>query len=93
MADGRNMSFRGYADYMQTPEFSEQLAGPLHGPPGSVIVLMCAEQCLGWCHRSLIADALVVRGLVVEETKERTASRQHALRRLPESAVPRDLPT
>lgn len=62
-AGWRNTSFRGYADYMQTAEFAEGLeelrmlivAGPL--------ALMCAEAVPWRCHRSLIADALLVRGV------------------------------
>lgn len=59
----RNASFRGYADYMQTEEFAAGIdrlvalaeeAGPL--------TVMCAEAVPWRCHRSLIGDALLVRG-------------------------------
>lgn len=75
----RNLSFRGYADYMQTSEFSEQLAGLIARARRERIVLMCAEAVPWRCHRSLIADALVVRGLVVEEIQGATRLQEHAL--------------
>ncbi|HWC97305.1 MAG TPA: DUF488 domain-containing protein [Candidatus Sulfopaludibacter sp.] len=59
----RNSSFRGYADYMETPEFSRNLDALLE-IPGEVAV-MCAEAVPWRCHRSLIADALTARGVAV----------------------------
>jgi uncharacterized protein (DUF488 family) len=62
----RNASFRGFADYMQTPEFAaaiEQLAGLA---VKERLALMCAEAVPWRCHRSLIADALYVQGFHVE---------------------------
>jgi len=59
----RNTSFRGYADYMQTAEFAEGL-DELHALIGTgPLALMCAEAVPWRCHRSLIADALLVRGV------------------------------
>lgn len=75
----RNLSFRGYADYMQTPEFTEQLTGLVAHASRERIVLMCAEAVPWRCHRSLIADALVARGVVVEEILSPTRTRVHAL--------------
>ena len=59
----RNESFRGYADYMQTPEFREGLAELLELAAGGPVAAMCAEAVPWRCHRSLIADALLVRGI------------------------------
>jgi uncharacterized protein (DUF488 family) len=59
----RNESFRGYADYMQTPEFREGLAELLELAEDGPIAVMCAEAVPWRCHRSLIADALLVRGI------------------------------
>ncbi len=75
----RNKSFRGYADYMQTPEFAENLlwAMILAGPQR--IALMCAEAVPWRCHRSLIADALLVHGLAVEEIVSPTRLQTHKL--------------
>lgn len=61
----RNESFRGYADYMQTPEFDASLAQLLDLASQVPAAVMCAEAVPWRCHRSLIADALVARGLAV----------------------------
>jgi uncharacterized protein (DUF488 family) len=63
----RNASFRGYADYMQTPEFSSALDELLADSPREHTAIMCAEAVPWRCHRSLVADALTVRGLEVED--------------------------
>ncbi|HEV2477762.1 MAG TPA: DUF488 domain-containing protein [Candidatus Dormibacteraeota bacterium] len=61
----RNVSFRGYADYMQTDAFRDALA-ELEGLAATKrIAAMCAEAVPWRCHRSLIADALVVDGVEV----------------------------
>ena len=60
------MSFRGYADYMQTPEFAESLENLVSLAMDSQTVIMCAEAVPWRCHRSLIGDALVIRGIVVK---------------------------
>ncbi len=62
----RNASFRGYADYMQTAEFEENLRLLTDQNKDEQMVLMCAEAVPWRCHRSLIADALAVRGVPVE---------------------------
>src|SRR4051812_874731 len=58
----RNASFRGYADYMQTPDFEAALTRCIDLATQERVVLMCAEGVPWRCHRSLIADALVARG-------------------------------
>lgn len=58
----RNDSFRGFADYMQTAEFGENMEKLLELGRRERIALMCAEALPWRCHRSLIADALLVRG-------------------------------
>lgn len=75
----RNVSFRGYADYMQTPEFAEHLAHVIATAGRERIALMCAEAVPWRCHRSLIADALVVHGLRVEEIVSRGRRQIHTL--------------
>ena len=62
----RNASFRGYADYMQTAEFEEGLRRLLQLCEGKRCAVMCAEAVPWRCHRSLLADALVARGIPVE---------------------------
>jgi uncharacterized protein (DUF488 family) len=61
-----NLSFRGYADYMDTPEFAAGLDELLALARQRRTALMCAESVPWRCHRSLIADALVIRGVSVE---------------------------
>jgi uncharacterized protein (DUF488 family) len=74
-----NPSFRGYADYMQTTEFGDSLAGIIESAKHKRIVLMCAEAVPSRCHRSLIADALTVRGIPVEELTSATDVQPHVL--------------
>jgi uncharacterized protein (DUF488 family) len=62
----RSDSFRGYADYMQTPEFAAHVQELIKMAQKERLALMCAEAVPWRCHRSLIADALEVRGLKVE---------------------------
>jgi uncharacterized protein (DUF488 family) len=75
----RNASFRGYADYMQTPAFRESLDHCIELANRERSVLMCAEAVPWRCHRSLIADALLVRGVDVREITSAVRTRPHAL--------------
>ena len=75
----RNDSFRGYADYMQTPEFAEALKRAIELASGKPTALMCAEGVPWRCHRSLIADALVARGIPVAEILSATRAQPHPL--------------
>ena len=61
----RNASFRGYADYMQTKEFEQGLSELIDAGGLQTVAIMCAEALPWRCHRSLIADALTVRGIEV----------------------------
>jgi uncharacterized protein (DUF488 family) len=61
----RNASFRGFADYMQTPAFEKGIRELLRIARTDRIAVMCAEAVPWACHRSLIADALLVRGIRV----------------------------
>lgn len=62
-----NLSFRGYADYMQTAEFSENVDRVAALAGTERCVLMCAEAVPWRCHRSMIGDALLIRGILVED--------------------------
>jgi len=62
----QNASFRGYADYMQTPEFEKSLGRLIAVSEEHHTAIMCAEAVPWRCHRSLIADALAARGIGVE---------------------------
>jgi uncharacterized protein (DUF488 family) len=75
----RNASFRGYADYMQTPEFEQSLEELIRLAKQERIAIMCAEAVPWRCHRSLIADALLVRGIRTEDIMSPTRRRVHVL--------------
>jgi uncharacterized protein (DUF488 family) len=75
----RNASFRGYADYMGTPEFQENLDTLIGLAKEERVAIMCAEAVPWRCHRSLIADALLARGLQVEEIVSPVRARPHTL--------------
>jgi uncharacterized protein (DUF488 family) len=75
----RNSSFRGYADYMQTPEFETALGQLLELAARVRTVIMCAEALPWRCHRSLIADALLVRGVHVMHILSLTHCQSHSL--------------
>jgi len=62
----RNASFRGYADYMSTPAFAAALDELLQLAQRLRTTLMCSEAVWWRCHRAMIADALLARGLSVE---------------------------
>ena len=78
-AGWRNASFRGYADYMQTPEFEENLEKLIELAKEDRIAIMCAEAVPWRCHRSLIGDALTVRGTRTEDIMSLTRRQVHTL--------------
>jgi uncharacterized protein (DUF488 family) len=75
----RNASFRGYADHMQTPQFAQALEAVIDLGKKQCIALMCAEAVPWRCHRSLIADALLVRGIPSEDIATPTRRTPHKL--------------
>jgi len=75
----RNASFRGFADHMQTPEFEKGLTGLIRIADDRPTAVICAEAVPWRCHRSLIADALGVRGVAVRHIQSRSAARAHSL--------------
>jgi uncharacterized protein (DUF488 family) len=74
-----NASFRGYADYMLTGEFEEGLVELRALAREATVAVMCAEAVPWRCHRSLLADALFARGVVVEHIVGRGSTRPHRL--------------
>lgn len=75
----RNKSFRGYADHMGSPEFAAGLAELLALAQAGPVVIMCAEAVPWRCHRSLIGDALIARGVQVLDILSATQTRPHRL--------------
>ena len=74
-----NASFRGFADYMQTPDFEAGLGRLIRLAKQKKSALMCAEAVPWRCHRSLIADALMVRGIHVADIISGKRSQAHVL--------------
>lgn len=74
-----NLSFRGYADYMQTEDFLKGLEKLMKLAEKKQIVIMCAEAVPWRCHRSLIGDALVIRHYDVEDIFSVTSVKPHIL--------------
>ena len=75
----RNASFRGYADYMQTPAFQTALQSLIDQAEAAPTAIMCAEALPWKCHRSLIADALLARGIRVLDILNIAKAAPHAL--------------
>jgi len=75
----RQDAFRGYADFMDTPEFAAGLANVERLAGEKRSALLCAEAVPWRCHRSLIADALLARGWEVEDVISASSARPHAL--------------
>lgn len=75
----QNASFRGFADYMGTPEFARGLARLKDLAAQTKTAVMCAEAVPWRCHRSLIADALTVQHWRVFHIQSRKTAPPHAL--------------
>ena len=75
----RNASFRGYADHMQTDEFAAAIADLIELAGEQPIAVLCAESVPWRCHRSLIADALTVRGHEVRHILDERSCRPHRM--------------
>lgn len=75
----RNESFRGYADYMQTAAFEDAVEALVCTGRQQRTAIMCAEAVPWRCHRSLVADALTVRGVPVVEILSEAGHRMHRL--------------
>lgn len=75
----KNVSFRGFADYMQTGEFKDSLEKLVEEAKKRTIVVMCAEAVPWRCHRSLLGDALLVRGVQVMHIMNASSSIEHTL--------------
>jgi uncharacterized protein (DUF488 family) len=75
----KNSSFRGFADYMQTAEFEDNLQKLIGFAVRSSTAFMCAEAVPWRCHRSLVADALTARGITVRQIMSRVSAPEHKL--------------
>lgn len=75
----RNKAFRGYADYMQTPEFIEGLEELMELATHKNVGIMCAEAVPWRCHRSLVGDALIIRKWDVQDIFDLKKSKPHKI--------------
>ncbi|MCI0604414.1 DUF488 domain-containing protein [bacterium] len=75
----KNPGFRGYADYMQTAAFEEALLKVIDFGWKERIALMCAEAYYAKCHRMLVSDALVARGVEVLHIVNANQVKSHTL--------------
>lgn len=74
-----NASFRGFADYMQTDDFTNGINTLIEIAHHKTVAIMCSEAVPWRCHRSLIGDALVVRGFEVQDIYSMTSTKPHSL--------------
>jgi uncharacterized protein (DUF488 family) len=75
----RNLSFRGFADYMQTDEFEAGLDRLIALGKSADVAMMCAEGNPFRCHRSLVADALTLRGVRAVHISSERPGKPHTL--------------
>jgi uncharacterized protein (DUF488 family) len=75
----RNESFRNFADYMATPEFHEALEQLLELARRKRTAFMCSEGLFWRCHRRLVSDYLLARGLAVQHIMPSGEVRPHSL--------------
>lgn len=78
-AGWRNASFRAYADHLGTPAFEAAIARVLEAGASGPVALMCAEAVPWRCHRQLISDALVGRGVEVRHIISTAEPARHEL--------------
>ena len=79
----RNEHFRGYADHMETESFRNALLDLVQfseaGESKGRTALMCAEAVWWRCHRKLLSDLLLVRGVQVRHILSTAAAKPHEL--------------
>jgi uncharacterized protein (DUF488 family) len=75
----RNLSFRGFADYMQTQDFEAGINKLITLARDRTVAIMCAEALPWRCHRSLVADALLARGIQVEHIMTLKKRTEHSV--------------
>jgi uncharacterized protein (DUF488 family) len=75
----KNQAFRGYADHMQTPEFSAAVGQLLDFADSGRLAVMCAEAVWWKCHRMLLSDALVAKQIDVQHILGAASPQPHRL--------------
>lgn len=75
----KKASFRGFADYMQTPSFKKGLKILINYTSRYRVAIMCAEALPWHCHRSMISDALIINKIKVENIFSKNIKKRHSL--------------
>jgi len=75
----KNESFRGFADYMQTENFTRGMEELVKIAKQKTVAIMCAEAVPWRCHRSMVGDALLVRGFLVKDIFSLSVAREEKL--------------
>ncbi|HWN29831.1 MAG TPA: DUF488 domain-containing protein [Burkholderiales bacterium] len=75
----RSEGFRGYADYMESAEFKQAIERLINDAEQTKIAYMCAERLPWQCHRNLISDYLVMRGMHVVHLVAQGKTQEHTL--------------
>ena len=75
----RDDPLRGFAGYMEDPGFCSAVAHVLRAADHEPTAIMCAERLPEYCHRSLISDSLVARGVVVHHIIDGASTTTHEL--------------
>jgi len=75
----QNSGFRGFADYMQTPEFDTALRELIRLLTENTTVFCCTEAVFWRCHRQLVSDALLIRGYRVAHIFNASKVEEHKL--------------
>lgn len=75
----KNASFRGFADYMQTPDFEKGISDLVNLSKTETVAIMCAEAVPWRCHRSLVGDALIARKIMVMDIMNVNTANPHEL--------------
>lgn len=75
----KNSGFRGFADYMMTSEFQRAVQLLIDASAEKQISIMCAEAVYWRCHRMLISDALIIRGIQVAHILNKGRTEPHKL--------------
>jgi uncharacterized protein (DUF488 family) len=74
-----NRGFRNYADYMLTDEFRQGVAKLLEVARQKRVAIMCAEGLFWQCHRRLVSDFLMAKGVRVQHIMPTGDVRPHQL--------------
>lgn len=75
----REPAYRGYADHMQSAEFDKGIRALDAFARSAHTTVMCAEALWWQCHRRLLADALFVRGVIVQHIVPGMPPKPHEL--------------